>query len=56
MRVIGQTGARVTIERHGYAFWRGLVDAKGWQASRQVSVLDDRRAGRVPADLNRAAS
>ena len=46
MRVIGQTGARVTIERHGYDFWRGLMDAKGWQAPRQVSFLDDLRAGR----------
>ena len=51
MRAIGQTGARVTIERHGYAFWRGLMDAKGWQAPRQVSFLDDLRAGRMLADL-----
>jgi hypothetical protein len=55
MRVIGQTGARVTIARHGYAFWRGLMDAKGWQAARQVNFLDDLRAGRVLADLDRAA-
>ena len=55
MRVIGQTGARVTIERHGYDFWRGLMDAKGWQAPRQVSFLDDLRAGRMLADLDRAA-
>src|SRR5215211_6643266 len=53
MCVIGQTGARVTIERHGYAFWRGLMDAKGWKAPRQVSVLDDLRAGRMLADLDR---
>jgi hypothetical protein len=55
MRVIWQTGARVTIERHGYAFWRGLMDARGWQAPRQVSFLDDLRAGRMLADLDRAA-
>src|SRR5215217_1358166 len=55
MRVIGQTGARVTIERHGYTYWRGLMDAKGWQAPRQVNFLDGRRAGRMLADLDRAA-
>jgi hypothetical protein len=55
MRVIGQTGARVTIERHGYDFWRGLLDAKGWTAPRQVSFLDDLRAGCIQADLDRAA-
>ncbi len=55
MRVIGQTGARVTIERHGFDFWRGPMDAKGWLAPRQVSFLDDLRASRVVADLDRAA-
>jgi hypothetical protein len=55
MRVIGQVGARVTIERHGYDYWRGLMDAKGWQAPRQVSFLDDLRAGRMLADLDQAA-
>jgi hypothetical protein len=45
----------VTIERHGGDVWRGQVDAKGWQAPRQVSVLDDLRAGRALADLDRAA-
>ena len=51
MRVIGQTGARVTIERHGYEFWRGLMAAKGWTAPRQVCFLDDLRAGRELAAL-----
>jgi hypothetical protein len=55
MRVIGQTGARVTIERHGYGFWRGLMDAKGWKAPHQVSFRDDLRVGRMLSDLNRAA-
>jgi hypothetical protein len=55
MRIIGQTGARVTIARHGYDFWRGLMDAKRWAAPREVSFLDDLRAGRVLADLDRAA-
>lgn len=55
MRIIGQTGARVTVGRYGYAFWRGLMDAKGWQAPRQVSFLDDLRAGHALAELERAA-
>jgi hypothetical protein len=45
MRVIRQTGACVTIARHGYDFWRGLMTAKRWTALRQVSFLDDLRAG-----------
>jgi hypothetical protein len=53
--VTGQAGARVTIARHGYEFWRGLMDAKGRQAPRQVGVLDGLRAGRALADLDRAA-
>jgi hypothetical protein len=55
LRVIGQTGARVTIERRGYNYWRGRMDAKGWTAPRQVGFLDDLRAGRMLADLDRAA-
>jgi hypothetical protein len=47
MRVIGKTGARVRIVRHGYALWRGLVTAKGWQPPRRVSFLDDLRGGRI---------
>jgi hypothetical protein len=39
----------------GYDFWRGLMDAKGWTAPRRVSFLDDLRAGRMLADLDRAA-
>jgi hypothetical protein len=29
MAAIGAAGARVTIERHGVAYWRGLMEAKG---------------------------
>jgi hypothetical protein len=54
-RVTGQTGARETIERHCYGFWRGLMDAKGSRASWQVGFLADLRAGRVSTDLDRAA-
>jgi hypothetical protein len=52
---IGSAGARVTIERHGYDYWRGLVDAKGWTPPRQVTFLDDLRAGRALAALAAAA-
>jgi len=55
-RVIGQIGARVTIARHGYDVWRGIATAKGWQAPRQVSFLDDLRAGRELAALDRIAA
>jgi hypothetical protein len=51
MRVIGQTGARVTIDRYGFDYWRGLVTAKGWTAPRRASFLDDLRAGRELAAL-----
>jgi hypothetical protein len=56
MRVIGQTGARLTIERHSFDFWPGLMDAKEWRAPRQVSIFVDLCAGRNLADLDRAAS
>jgi hypothetical protein len=56
MRVIGQTGVRVTIERYGYDYWRGIMDAKGWQRPRQVCFLDDLRAGRELAALERLAA
>jgi hypothetical protein len=55
-RIIGQTGARVTTERHGYDFWRGIITAKGWTAPRQVCFLDDLRAGRELAALDRIAA
>jgi hypothetical protein len=55
MRVIGQTGARVTIDRHGYDYWRGLMDAKGWTAPRKPDLLADLAAGRALAELDRAA-
>ena len=55
MRIIGQTGARVTIAGHGYDVWRGLMDAKGWRAPSQVSFLDEFRAGRALADFDLAA-
>jgi hypothetical protein len=53
--VIGQTGAKVTIERHGYAFWRGIVAGKGLTASRKPHLLSNLAAGRALADLRRAA-
>src|SRR5262249_43141384 len=35
------TDARVTIARHGDDDRRGLVNAKGWQAPRQVAFLEE---------------
>jgi hypothetical protein len=55
MRAIGTAGARVTIERHGAAYWRGLVTAKAWDGTRRPDLLSDLAAGRVLADLDRAA-
>lgn len=43
--------ARVTIERHGLAYFQGIVKAKGWQGRRRESVVVDLAAGRELADL-----
>ncbi len=55
MRAIGTAGARVTIARHGVAYFRGIVTAKGWTGRRAPDLLSDLRAGRALADLDRAA-
>jgi hypothetical protein len=55
MRVTGQTGDKVTIERHRYAYWRRLMDAKTWRVPRQVSIIDEMCAGRILANLGCAA-
>jgi hypothetical protein len=51
MRAIGTAGAHVTIERHGAAFFQGIVKAKGWHGRRPVSMAVDLAAGRVDALL-----
>jgi hypothetical protein len=55
MRTIGTAGARVTIARHGLNYWCGIVAAKGWDGTRRPDLLSDLAAGRVLADLGRAA-
>jgi hypothetical protein len=51
MRAIGTAGAHVTIERHGLAFWKGIIKHKGWHGRRPVSLAVDLAAGRVDAAL-----
>ena len=51
MAAIGRAGARTTIARHGVAFFRGIVRAKGWAGPRRPELLADLAAGRWPADL-----
>jgi hypothetical protein len=51
MRAIGTAGAQVTIRKHGLAYWRGLVQAKGWHGRRPVSLAVDLAAGQVDAAL-----
>ena len=51
MRAIGTAGALVTIKRHGYGHFAGLVKAKGWHGRRPVSLAVDLAAGRVDAVL-----
>ena len=50
-RAIGTAGAQVTISKHGVGYWRGLVQAKGWQGRRPVSLAVDLAAGHVDAAL-----
>jgi hypothetical protein len=48
MRAIGAAGASVTIQRHGVAFFQGIVQANGWHGRRPVASLAvDLAAGRV---------
>jgi hypothetical protein len=52
MRAIGMAGAQVTIRKHGLAYWRGLVQAKGWHGRRPLASLAvDLVAARVDAAL-----
>lgn len=55
MAAIGTAGAKVTIERHGHAYWLGLVTAKGYTARRDPDVLADLTAARELVELKRAA-
>jgi hypothetical protein len=51
MRAIGTAGARQTIDRHGVAFFQGIVQAKGWHGRRPVSLPVDLAAARLDAAL-----
>ena len=50
-RLIGRAGARTTIARHGVAFFRGIVAAKGWDGSRTPELAADLAGGGWLADL-----
>jgi hypothetical protein len=47
MRVIGKTGARITMERHGVAYFQGIVTAKRWNGRRKPSFQHDLFGGKV---------
>ena len=51
MAAIGRAGARTTIARHGVAFVRGIVAAKGWDGPRTSELVADLAAGEWLADL-----
>ena len=51
MAAIGWAGARTTIERHGVAFFRGIVAANGWAGPRKPELLADLAGGGWLADL-----
>ena len=51
MAAIGRTGARTTIARHGVAFFRGIVAAKGWAGPQRPELAADLAGGRWLADL-----
>ena len=51
MAAIGRAGAKTTITRHGVAFFRGIVKAKGWDGARKPELLGDLAGGRWLADL-----
>ena len=51
MAAIGRAGARQTINRHGVAYFQGLMERKGWHGRRPVSLAVDLEAGRLDAAL-----
>jgi hypothetical protein len=55
MRAIGKAGYRAAVANHGVAHVAGILAAKGWHGPRQPDLLADLRAGRLLADLDRAA-
>jgi hypothetical protein len=55
MRTIGKAGYRAAVKVHGVAYVNGILDAKRWHGPRRPGLLTDLAAGRVLADLDRAA-
>ena len=55
MRAIGKAGYRAAVQAHGVAYVNGILDAKRWRGPRQPDLATDLAAGRVLADLDRAA-
>ena len=51
MRAIGTASAHVIIQRHGTAFFQGVVKAKGWHGRRPVSLAVDLAAARMDGAL-----
>ncbi len=52
---IGKAGYRASVKAHGVAYVNGLLVAKRWDGPRRPDLLADLAAGRVLADLDRAA-
>ncbi len=55
MRAIGKAGYRAAVEAHGVGYVNGILDAKRWRGPRRPDLAIDLAAGRVLADLDRAA-
>ena len=55
MRAIGKAGYAAAVKAHGVAYVNGLLTAKRWDGPRRPELLTDLAAGRVLADLDRAA-
>jgi hypothetical protein len=54
-RTIGKAGYAATVATHGQPYATALLSAKGWTAPRRPDLLSDLAAGRILADLDRAA-
>jgi hypothetical protein len=55
MRAIGRAGYAAAVEACGVGYVSGLLKAKRWDGPRRPDLLADLAAGRVLADLDRAA-
>ena len=55
MRAIGKAGNAAAVKANGVAYVNGVLKVKRWDGPRRPEVLTDLAAGRVLADLDRAA-